>query len=80
MASFKENPRGDSKEEITCIDCDKKNQKELPSDDGISSKGMACEIEYALVSSCMRENSGQISPCKSQWDEFKLCHAKHAKR
>lgn len=70
----------ESREEVVCIDCDKKNQKDLPSSDGISSKGMACEIEYTLVSSCMRNNSGQISSCKTQWDDFKLCHEKNSKR
>ena len=75
-------PGSESKgeEEAVCIDCDKKNQKDLPSNDTISSKGMACEMEYKLVSTCMNENSGQISLCQDQWDVFKLCHEKNSKR
>ena len=67
-------------DEIICIECDKKTQKDLPSNDSVSSKGMACEVEYSVVSNCMRENSGQISSCKAQWDDFKLCHEQNSKR
>lgn len=60
--------------EVVCIECDKKTQKALPSNDALSSEGMPCEKEYALVSSCMKEKSGQVSSCSSHWDKFRLCH------
>ena len=60
--------------EIVCVECDKKTQKDLPSNDAVSSEGMPCEKEYAIVSSCMKKNSGQVSSCSIHWDEFKLCH------
>lgn len=61
-------------EKVVCLECDKKTQKDLPSDDKLSSAGMPCEIEYSMVTKCMRENAGQISSCSRQWDGFKLCH------
>mmetsp|Transcript_1795 Transcript_1795/g.2590 ORF Transcript_1795/g.2590 Transcript_1795/m.2590 type:complete len:90 (-) Transcript_1795:217-486(-) len=64
----------EGKEEVVCIECDIKTQKDLPSDDSLSGKGMPCENEYNLVSKCMKDNAGQISACTTQWDSFKLCH------
>jgi hypothetical protein len=61
-------------EEVICIDCDKKTQKDLPTADSLSSKGKACENEYTIVAACMTENEGQVSSCTKQWDSFKLCH------
>lgn len=65
--------------EVICIECDKKTQKDLPSNDVLSSEGMPCEKEYALVSSCMKEKAGQVSSCSSHWDKFKLCHEQNRK-
>lgn len=37
-------------EKVVCIDCDKKTQKDLPSDEtSLASKGMACEGVYGDV-------------------------------
>ena len=70
-----------------CIECDKKNQKDLPLPDSKNqqstktsvstspaSKGMPCEESYAQVTSCMNDNGGQISACKQEWDFFRMCH------
>ena len=66
-------------ERVVCIDCDKKNQKDLPSNDNLSSEGMPCEVEYSLVSQCMNENHGQVSSCVDQWNNFKQCHSQQKK-
>ena len=66
----------EKEEEAICIECDIKNQKDLPTTDVLSSKGSPCENEYLLVSSYMRDNGNQVSACATQWDAFKLCHAK----
>ena len=55
-----------------CIDCDKKNQKDLPQTTP-ASEGMACEAPYAQVTSCMNDNAGQISACKDEWNSFRQC-------
>lgn len=65
--------------EPICIDCDKKNQKDLPSDNS-SSASKECQDEYAKVTACMSEYKGQIGPCAEVWDRFKECHANNAKR
>ena len=64
-----------SSEKPVCLDCHKSQQKDLPSDDGISSKGKACESFYQLVSDCMKEHEGQIVPCSKEWKDFQKCHA-----
>ncbi len=62
-------------EKVVCIECDiKTQQKELPPNDSLSGAGMPCEVEYNLVSTCMKEQAGQVSACVVQWDDFKLCH------
>jgi hypothetical protein len=40
-------------EEPICIECDKKNQKDLPNNDTSSSQGMPCEQIYSDVNECM---------------------------
>lgn len=65
--------------EPICIDCDKKTQKDLPSDNS-SSASKECQDEYAKVTACMSEYKGQIGPCAEVWDSFKECHANNAKR
>ena len=64
------------KEEI-CVECNIKNQKELPSEDTTSSEGMPCEIIYNKVDTCMKENGGQVSLCREEWKEFQNCHTKY---
>mmetsp|Transcript_22935 Transcript_22935/g.55290 ORF Transcript_22935/g.55290 Transcript_22935/m.55290 type:complete len:99 (+) Transcript_22935:206-502(+) len=45
-------------QEVVCIDCDRKTQKDLPSDDSSSaSNGMPCEQVYTTV--------GKLTPCRS---------------
>lgn len=62
--------------EPICIDCDKKTQKDLPSDDATSSEGAPCQAAYKDVTDCMMENNGQISLCTKEWTAFKKCHEK----
>ena len=61
-------------EEVVCLDCDKKNQKDLPADDPVSQKGQPCARIYELVTECMNNNKGQISSCTEQWEAFRRCH------
>ena len=72
-------------EEPICIECDKKNQKDLPSNGedtppSSASKGMPCEASYTNVTACMEQNAGQISACRDEWDAFKLCHEEKNKK
>jgi len=60
-------------EKEICIDCDKKNQKDLPSV-STSGEGMPCELTYTFVTKCMNKFDGQISPCAEEWDAFRQCH------
>ncbi len=61
-----------------CTECDKKNQKDLPSDTANSSSiGMPCEQPYLKVSHCMIERKGHVSECKVEWDIFRDCHEKN---
>ena len=62
--------------EPICIDCDKKTQKDLPSDDATSSEGAPCQAAYKAVTDCMTKNNGQIGPCVLEWTAFKECHEK----
>ena len=62
-------------EEPICIECDKKNQKDLPTSDSSSSDGMPCQQIYMDVNKCMNENDGLISACREPWDAFKQCHS-----
>ena len=57
-----------------CVDCDKKNQKDLPVDDPTSAEGSPCETLYMKVSSCMDSNNGQITACVQEWKLFQKCH------
>ena len=73
--------QGSKDKEPICIECDKKNQKDLPQENGTTSasKGMPCELSYNAVNTCMNDNAGQISACRKEWDSFKLCHAENKK-
>ena len=62
-------------DDVVCIDCDKRTQKDLPSNDTTSSSGMKCEQIYEKVASCMTQNDGQVSACVTEWDKFKRCHS-----
>ena len=42
---------------IVCEECHKKTQKELPAQDGTSSKGMKCEAPYQAVTECMNRHN-----------------------
>mmetsp|Transcript_6866 Transcript_6866/g.13942 ORF Transcript_6866/g.13942 Transcript_6866/m.13942 type:complete len:100 (-) Transcript_6866:1554-1853(-) len=59
---------------VICLDCDKKNQKDLPTDDPVSQKGQPCAGVYQTVSDCMTKHEGQISSCTDEWDSFRKCH------
>jgi CHCH domain len=54
-----------------CLDCERKNQKEAPTD-SLANDG--CSLEYSQVSKCMKENKDQISACVKEWSVFKTCH------
>jgi hypothetical protein len=71
----------EQEKEPICIECDKKNQKDLPESDGptSASEGMPCESPYAKVTRCMSDNAGQITACRKEWDSFKLCHKQNKK-
>ena len=73
------NSKQQQQSEPICIDCDKKTQKDLPSDNS-SSASKECQDEYAKVTACMSEYKGQIGPCAEVWHSFKECHANNAKR
>jgi len=59
---------------VICLDCDKKNQKDLPADDSVSQKGQPCADIYESVTDCMGQNKGQISSCTKEWESFRWCH------
>ena len=61
-------------EPLICVDCDKKNQKDLQVDDPTSAEGSPCEMLYMKVSSCMESNNGQITACVQEWKSFQDCH------
>ena len=65
----------EEEEEPICVECDKKNQKDLPTNDSSSSDGMPCQQIYMGVNKCMQENDGLISACREPWDAFKQCHS-----
>ena len=69
-------PKKEEKEEI-CVECNIKNQKELPLEDTTSSEGMPCEVFYNKVDTCMKNNGGQVSSCTKEWKEFQDCHQKY---
>jgi hypothetical protein len=69
-----EQPPAETKGNSICVDCDKKTQKELPSDDASSSSGQPCALFYKKVSECMKVHEGLIAPCSKEWDAFQKCH------
>jgi len=71
-AANKSNNNDDNK--VICIDCDKKNQKDLPKNDPLSQKDQPCATFYETVSECMTKYEGQISSCTDEWDAFRKCH------
>lgn len=73
------NSKQQQQSEPICIDCDKKTQKDLPSDN-TSSAATDCIDEYAKVTVCMSKYKGQIGPCTEEWDSFKECHANNSKQ
>ncbi len=71
--------------EKICIECDKKNQKDLPQDTNdinqvSASRGQPCEVSYEKVTACMEMNEGQISKCREVWDAFRQCHEEHKRQ
>jgi hypothetical protein len=65
---------GGGDDEVICLDCDKKNQKDLPSDDPVSQTGQPCANIYEKVTDCMSKHQGQISSCTEEWESFRRCH------
>jgi hypothetical protein len=61
-------------DEVICLDCDKKNQKDLPADDSVSQKGQPCAAIYETVTECMGQHKGQITSCTKEWESFRTCH------
>eukprot|EP00550_Attheya_septentrionalis_P006734 CAMPEP_0198292900 /NCGR_PEP_ID=MMETSP1449-20131203/14615_1 /TAXON_ID=420275 /ORGANISM="Attheya septentrionalis, Strain CCMP2084" /LENGTH=74 /DNA_ID=CAMNT_0043992251 /DNA_START=181 /DNA_END=405 /DNA_ORIENTATION=+ len=57
-----------------CLDCDRKTQKELPSENTVASDGMDCASSYKAVTECMSKHNGQVAPCIREWTAFKKCH------
>lgn len=60
-------------EVVVCVDCDKKTQKDLPSDNS-SAASTDCKEVYAQVVACMDKQYKRVAQCKDEWREFKLCH------
>ena len=71
----KQQTKEDAKEDagIVCIDCDKKTQKDLPSDNSRAAS-TDCKEVYAQVVACMDKQYKRVAQCKDEWREFKLCH------
>lgn len=63
-----------SDDKVICIDCDKKNQKDLPKDDPLLQKDQPCASFYEAVCACNTKYDGQISSCTKEWDAFRKCH------
>jgi len=59
---------------VICLDCDKKNQKDLPTSDPVSAPNQPCSSFYETVCECMTKYEGQISSCTEEWDAFRKCH------
>ena len=58
-----------------CEHCDAtKHQKDIPDADTESSNGGLCENYYMNVTICMKQNKGQITSCRKEWDLFRDCH------
>jgi hypothetical protein len=68
------------KEKPVCLDCEKSQQKDLPSNDNLSSSGQPCEDVYQHVSDCMKQHNGKVAPCSKEWDAFQKCHAENRAR
>ena len=60
-----------------CPDCEKSQQKDLPEQDAISSKGQPCQELYEKVDSCMKQHKGQVSACTKEWADFQKCHSQN---
>ena len=80
MGNTGSNSSNSDEEEVICLDCDKKNQKDLPSDDPVSQEGQPCGRIYEKVTICMNQNQGQISSCTEEWKLFQECHQQEKKR
>jgi len=63
----------EDEEVVVCVDCDKKTQKDLPSDNS-SAASTDCKEQYARVVTCMDKQYKRVAQCKDEWREFKLCH------
>lgn len=73
-SSIGTSPDTSNDDEVICLDCDKKNQKDLPAGDPVSDEGQPCAAIYEKVTECMNEHKGQISSCTEVWDSFRMCH------
>jgi hypothetical protein len=59
-----------------CIDCQKDRQVDLPSSTlGVENASSTdpCVLEYQAVDQCMKEQHGQVSSCKNEWNIFQMC-------
>ena len=63
-----------------CLDCDKSQQTNLPSQDPVSSNGGPCFRMYQQVAECMKKHEGQIAPCSKEWEAFQKCHLEQQTR
>mmetsp|Transcript_24238 Transcript_24238/g.27095 ORF Transcript_24238/g.27095 Transcript_24238/m.27095 type:complete len:98 (+) Transcript_24238:20-313(+) len=70
----------DNNNDIICLDCEKKNQKDLLLTDPISSSGQPCADLYIKVSYCMTKYEGQITSCTDEWDDFRKCHQQQTQK
>jgi len=66
-----EDSAGPTRTKPVCENCDKKTQKEMPTDEPED-----CLDQYVAVDECMKSNKGQVTSCVDEWREFQACHAK----
>lgn len=43
------------------------------------SQKVECNIQYEFVKKCMDNNKGNVSSCKREWEEFKMCFSSTSK-
>lgn len=54
-----------------CYECKETNKKEEWNNNFQLTSN--CLKEYNIVDNCMKEYNGNISQCKNEWNNFKIC-------
>lgn len=57
--------------------CEKCKQTTDISDDKITLKNNNCDNYYNTLQVCMKINDGNISSCRKEWNEFRICFEKN---